>query len=52
VDVAEIFPSSRYFPLKIRKSLLKNFTKNFAERVLDLLLAPGRTVTGENGSVT
>jgi hypothetical protein len=42
------------FPPKIENHFQKISPKNFAERVLDLLLVPGRTVsvTGENGSVT
>jgi hypothetical protein len=46
--------SQLFFPLKIENHFQKISQKNFAERVLDLLLVPGRTVsvTGENGSVT
>ena len=36
----EFYPLPGIFPLKIRKSLPKNFTKNYAECVLNLLLAP------------
>jgi hypothetical protein len=48
----KFFPLPGIFPLKIENHFQKISQKNFAERVLDLLLAPGRTVTGENGSVT
>jgi len=40
------------FPLKIENHFQKISQKNFAERVLGLLLPLGRTVTGENGGVT